>query len=235
MSRRGTMRQVLCALGLTAVLWAQTVTNSFSGMSKNSDAPIDIKSNTLTVFDAKKIAIFKGRVKAVQGTTTLRAAQLEVHYVGDADTFAGQGGETDPAANKEAPQQDEHPQSSINKLEARGNVVISSEDDQTTSSDWAIYDVPGQLVTVGGNVVLSQGQNVLKGNRLIIDLKTGESRFANTGTAATGGGRIRALFMPKGTNAKDSAEAKEPEPGQDQQAPEATVETGEPPPIEPMR
>ena len=105
MSGCGAIRQALHVLGLGVVLLlplspltAQTMTNSFGGMSKNSDAPIDIKSDTLTVFDAKKIAIFKGRVKAVQGTTTLRAAQLEVHYVGDADTFAGQGGETTPAA-----------------------------------------------------------------------------------------------------------------------------------------
>ncbi len=84
----------------------------------------------------------------------------------------------------------------ITKIEAKGEVVITSEDDQTTTSDWAIYDLPAQQVTVGGNVVLTQGKNVLKGDRLVIDLTTGESRFENTGNAATGG-RIRALFMPK--------------------------------------
>ena len=52
------------------------------------------------------------------------------------------------------------------------------------------------MVTVGGNVVLMQGKNVLKGDRLVIDLKTGESRFENTGNTAAGG-RIRALFVPK--------------------------------------
>ncbi len=57
--------------------------------------------------------------------------------------------------------------------------------------------MPSQLVTVGGNVVLTQGENVLKGDRLVIDLKTGQSRFENTASSSTGG-RIRALFMPKG-------------------------------------
>ena len=84
----------------------------------------------------------------------------------------------------------------ISKIEARGEVVITSDQDQTTTSDWALYDVPAQLVTVGGNVVLMQGKNVLKGDRLVIDLKTGESRFENRGNTAAGG-RIRALFMPK--------------------------------------
>ena len=75
-------------------------------------------------------------------------------------------------------------------------MVITTDQDQTTTSDWALYDVPTQLVTVGGNVVLMQGKNVLKGDRLVIDLKTGESRFENKGDTAAGG-RIRALFVPK--------------------------------------
>ena len=96
----------------------------------------------------------------------------------------------------------------ITKIEAKGDVIITSDKDQTTTSDWALYDVPGQTVTVGGNVVLTQGKNVLKGDRLVIDLKTGESRFENTGNTAAGG-RIRALFMPKqeGADAK-SGDAK---------------------------
>ena len=85
----------------------------------------------------------------------------------------------------------------ITKIEAKGDVIINSDEDQTTTSDWALYDLPAQLVTVGGNVVLTQGKNVLKGDRLVIDLTTGESRFENTGNTAAGG-RIRALFMPKG-------------------------------------
>ena len=256
MSRREAIKQALSIFGLAAALLvvvsvspllAQTMNNSFGGLSENSDQPIDIESDTLTVYDAKKIAVFKGNVKAVQGTTILRAAQLDVHYVGGADKLTGQGGEAVPVANQEAKKKGGDAQSSIEKIEARGDVIITSADDQTTTSDWAIYDVPGQLVTVGGNVVLSQGRNVLKGNRLVIDLKTGESRFENTGNAATGGGRIRALFMPKGSDAKDRA-AKKPAPGaRGKRAPgvppvvppvvppAAAAEFGESPPITPAR
>ena len=101
----------------------------------------------------------------------------------------------------------------ITKIEAKGDVIINSKDDQTTTSDWAVYDLPTQLVTVGGNVVLTQGKNVLKGDRLVIDLKTGESRFENTGNTAAGG-RIRALFMPKKDGAGDAkpGDAKPAEP-----------------------
>lgn len=127
----------------------------------------------------------------------------------------------------------------ISRLEAKGDVVIVSEKDETSTSDWAIYNLPSQLVTIGGNVVLSQGQSVLKGDRLVIDLKTGESRFENTGTAASGGRRIRALFMPK-DDAKPGAKPNTPVGGRgngsagDQRTPdEPVIDNGEPMPIVP--
>ena len=112
---------------------AQTITNSsFGGLSKNSCQPIDIEFDVLVVHDAKKYATFKGNVKAVQGTTTLRANELDVHYVGGggdsltgvpevttrpppmpgkaADAKAGTGG----ARGGDGTQ--------INKIEARGDV-----------------------------------------------------------------------------------------------------------------
>jgi lipopolysaccharide export system protein LptA len=196
----------LLALALALGPWplaAQTLTNSFGGLSESSKDPIDIESDLLVVHDKEKYATFSGNVKAVQGTTTLRAKELNVHYVGG-DKLAPGGGKTNevqaaPAtkvADAKGGAAAEQKNTQITKIEAKGDVVITSQDDQTTTSDWALYDLPTQQVTVGGNVVLTQGKNVLKGDRLVIDLKTGESRFENTGNTAAGG-RIRALFMPK--------------------------------------
>ncbi|MGZ5849214.1 MAG: LptA/OstA family protein [Methyloceanibacter sp.] len=210
---------------------------SFGAFSKNSGKPIDIESDVLVVHDQQKYATFKGNVKAVQGTTTLRSNELDVHYSGSgsdsltgaapkdaapaaappaAGTAAGAPNAAAPAANavpsNQAASADPKPAggtalggggNQITKIEARGNVIITSDQDQTTTGDWALDDVPAQLMTVGGNVVLTQGKNVLKGDRLVIDLKTGESRFENTGNGASGG-KIRALFMPsQDTAAKD--------------------------------
>lgn len=217
------------ALLLATPLEAQTLTNSFGGLSQSSKEPIDIESDVLVVHDQQKYATFKGNVKAVQGTTTLRAQQLDVHYVGGGDKIAT--GEATPAAangaaangaaatgaasgDKPAAASDDQ-QAQITKIEAKGDVIINSTQDQTTTSDWALYDVPAQLVTVGGNVVLTQGQNVLKGDRLVIDLKTGESRFENPGNTAAGG-RIRALFVPKAgaQDAKTNGKSSDPQSGE---------------------
>jgi lipopolysaccharide export system protein LptA len=194
----------LASLVMMTPLQAQSLTNSFGGLSQSSKDPIDIESDVLVVHDQQKYATFKGNVKAVQGTTTLRSEQLDVHYVGGGDQLTGQA---KPAAQSGAAASagegakpagsGNDPGAQITKIEAKGDVIINSGQDQTTTSDWALYDVPSQLVTVGGNVVLTQGQNVLKGDRLVIDLKTGESRFENPGNTATGG-RIRALFVPRG-------------------------------------
>ena len=210
-----TMRGALLAAGAVALCLlaatpapAQTMTNTFGGFSKNSNEPIDIESDVQVVHDAQKYATFKGNVKAVQGTTTLRSRELDVHYVGSGSDSLAKGPDTTgstQAPTSAAGAGDAKPGgiglganngTQISKIEARGEVVITSDQDQTTTSDWALYDVPAQLVTVGGNVVLMQGKNVLKGDRLVIDLKTGESRFENRGNT-TAGGRIRALFMPK--------------------------------------
>src|SRR5262249_5145170 len=220
---------VTLALGLllAAPVFAQTLTNSFGGLSKSSKDPIDIESDVLVVHDLQKYATFKGNVKAVQGTTTLRARELDVHYTGGGDKLlTGQdqnqdkkeGGEQAAVEAKPADAKDGKGASAdsgtqITQIEAKGDVIITSENDQTTSSEWAIYDVPSQQVTVGGNVVLTQGKNVLKGDRLVIDLKTGESRFENPGNTAIAGGRIRALFMPKDGGA-DTAKSDEKASGE---------------------
>jgi lipopolysaccharide export system protein LptA len=208
---------------------AQTLNNSFGGLSESSNDPIDIESDLLVVQDKQKLATFRGNVKAVQGTTTLRAQELLVHYVGG-DKFAPAGSaESQPAPAvaqpKSGTEDKDKKNAQITLIEAKGEVIITSEDDQTTTSDWALYDLPAQLVTVGGNVVLTQGKNVLKGDRLVIDLKTGESRFEHTGNAAAGGSRIRALFMPKGKDGKDGEEAGGADAAKPREAePDATAE-----------
>ncbi len=232
-------------------------TGAFGAFSKNSNQPIDIESDTLVVHDREQYATFMGNVKAVQGTTTLRSKELKVHYVGGAaDSLTGAGPKpaaaaapaaapsaAPPAAGEQVASATPKPAGAgalgdagnqISKIEARGEVVITTDQDQTTTSDWALYDVPAQLVTVGGNVVLTQGKNVLKGDRLVIDLKTGESRFENTGNGSTGG-KIRALFMPKQDAAAKNGKAGDGQTSKDAKgpskpAPQDATDDGKPAP-----
>jgi len=75
-----------------------------------------------------------------------------------------------------------------------------SEDDQSADGQWAIYEVAASEITMGDAVVLRQGDNVVRGNRLKIDLNTGQARVESAATSGTGtvengsNGRVRGLF-----------------------------------------
>ncbi len=50
-------------------------------------------------------------------------------------------------------------------------------------------------VTLTGNVVMTQGQNVLRGDKLVVNLTSGVSRVES---GKNGNGRVEGLFMPSG-------------------------------------
>ena len=85
--------------------------------------------------------------------------------------------------------------SAVRAVEASGNVFISTET-ETAQGDAATYDVLSDIITLTGLVVLTQGENVVRGNQLVLNLATGVSRFE--GGSETGGGRVQGIFVPEG-------------------------------------
>jgi lipopolysaccharide export system protein LptA len=81
--------------------------------------------------------------------------------------------------------------SSIKRLEARGNVVVTQKD-QVVTGENAIFDTKTNLITMLGGVVLTQGKNVLRGDRLLVDMTTGVSRVESDS------GRVQGLFQSSG-------------------------------------
>ena len=55
-------------------------------------------------------------------------------------------------------------------------------------------------VTLTGNVVMTQGKNVLRGDSLVVDLTSGVSRVES---GKNGQGRVQGLFLPGGSGAPD--------------------------------
>jgi len=155
---------------------AQSMSDKLANLTSKSDQPIDIEADKLEVLDGEKRAIFSGNVMAKQGGMTLRTKELSVNYTGN----QGLSGSN----------------ANITRIKATGKVLITTDKDQTATSDWADFQVIEQVMTIGGNVVLSQGENVIKGDRLVIDLKTGRSRFENEGQL-TATKRVRGIFKPK--------------------------------------
>jgi lipopolysaccharide export system protein LptA len=168
----------------------QGVPNAMQGFSQNRDQPIQIEAASLEMRDKKKEATFAGNVKVVQGDTTMTSKTLVVFYESGGDKPAT----PQPAAKgaKAAPMQSATPgpggSSSIKRLEARGNVVVTQKD-QVVTGETAVFDTKTNLITMLGGVVLTQCQNVLRGDRLMVDMTTGVSRVESDS------GKVQGLFI----------------------------------------
>jgi len=172
------------------------VPNAMQGFSQNRDQPIQIDAATLEMRDKKKEATFSGNVKVVQGDTTMKSKTLVVFYEStQAPAAAPAPPASSKAAAKSAPMQSTTPgpggSSSIKRLEAHGNVVVTQKD-QVVTGETAVFDTKSNLITMLGGVVLTQGKNVLRGDRLLVDMTTGVSRVESDS------GRVQGLFQSSG-------------------------------------
>jgi lipopolysaccharide transport protein LptA/LPS export ABC transporter protein LptC len=170
-------------------------------------APIDVEADRLDVDDRTKLAVFKGSVRATQADFVVRTAELRAFYNGQ----AGLAEQMNTASKSKEPAQ-------LTRIEARGKVLVTSKNGQNATGDWANFNVKSNKVTLGGDVLLTQGKNVVHGTLLVIDMATGQSSIhedpgaAWTAKAApegddsgsgivvqgpTLGGRPSAVFYPK--------------------------------------
>ena len=69
-----------------------------------------------------------------------------------------------------------------------------TQKEQTATGDLGVFDMKTNTVTLTGNpVVMTQGQNVLRGEKLVVDLTSGVSRVESS---KGGQGRVQGLFQP---------------------------------------
>jgi lipopolysaccharide export system protein LptA len=167
---------------------------------QDKDQPVQIEAASLEVRDKNKMATFSGDVQVVQGDTTMKCQKLVVFYgqeVGIAQAGA-QGGAPAPDAKPAPTSALPGPKGAqnIRRIEARGGVTVITKD-QNASGDLGVYDLIAKTITLTGNVVVSQGQNVIHGERVVVDTVTGNARVEsnNQGGGATPS-RVRALIQP---------------------------------------
>ncbi|MFQ5785701.1 MAG: lipopolysaccharide transport periplasmic protein LptA [Alphaproteobacteria bacterium] len=175
-ARRLALRKLGGAAGFIAaflVFVAAAPAQFTDKLSHDTSLPIEISADSLEVQKNSKVATFSGNVDAVQGDLTIKADQLIVHY-----------------------RNNETGAKSVSRIEAKGNVFLSSPD-QTAQGDHGVYDIDGEAFELVGEVVLTRKENVIRGDRLTLDLATGQSRMESVATEPGGEGRVKALFVPK--------------------------------------
>ncbi len=156
------------------------VPNALQGFSENRGKPVQIEAQSLEVRDRDKVATFSGNVNVTQGDTNMKTKSLVVFYDQEATPGAMKAAQPGP----EGAQQ-------IRRLEAKGGVVVTQKD-QVATGDQGIFDMRANTVTLLGNVVVSKGKNVMRGERLVVNLDTGIS----TVDAGKGSGPVKMLIDP---------------------------------------
>lgn len=183
MKRRNSQRHLFAAAACAAMALAaadagaQGPPTAFEGFSKNRDQPVKIQAASLEVRDKDKIATFRGDVQVTQGDTLMRCQSLVVYY----DAESGKGAK--PAQPGPMGQQQ------IRRMEATGGVVVNQKD-QNATGERADFDMRSNTLVLSGNVVVTKGQDVLRGQKLVVNLTDGVSRME--------GGRVDALINSTG-------------------------------------
>ena len=118
--------------------------------------PIEILADSMEWNKQLGQAIAKGNAKAIQGETTIKANKIIA------------------VLSEDNSQQ-------IKELQAIGKVVFL-KDKQIATGDKATYYINQDKVIITGNVELKRDDNIIKGEKLIIDFLTGLSKMEASST-----------------------------------------------------
>lgn len=155
---------LLGLLSLAPVAHAQGTNISFGVMKTDTSQPVDVTADTLDVDQENGSALFRGNVLIIQAEMRLSADSVLVINKADG------GG--------------------IERLEARGNVLLVSGEDAAEAAE-ADYTIDNGTVDMRGNVLLTQAGNTLGAQNLSVNLATGN---------ATLSGRVRTTLSGSGKN-----------------------------------
>lgn len=159
------MRQLLLGLllaGLAGPAFAQI---------GDSSLPLDIEADHVDVYDAERRIVWRGNVNAVQGTSSIRAQQIDVFYTGQGEGTAGWG--------------------DIDRIVATDDVYYITPT-QRARGQRGVYTLADETIVLTGDVVITQGENVITTTRFVTNLETGNSSWESGE-----GGRVRAVLQTR--------------------------------------
>jgi lipopolysaccharide export system protein LptA len=169
------MKHLVTTTALAAALFAAAP--AWAQLARNSDAPVDITADELEVAQSACSSVWRGNAEALQADSRLRANVLKAF-------FQTRGGRSGTSACGD-----------LVRMEAEGAVYYVTPQ-QRVRSDAAVYDAVADTLVMTGDVVAVQGQNVLRGTRMVIDLKTNHGRMTGGATGRNQASRPRGVFYP---------------------------------------
>src|SRR5205814_6758113 len=100
-----------------------------------------------------------------------------------------------PAATKPGPPGANDESSRISRVDALGNVLVSTATD-IARGDYGVYNADTGIVTLLGNVTITRGENAIRGQYAVVDLNNNVSRIMPTaGKSGSPGSRVEGVFI----------------------------------------
>lgn len=149
-------------------------------IATNSKAPVDVTSDELDTQNNQCISTWQGNVEALQETSRLRTDQLKVFM---------EAKPSKPGSNNTSC-------GDVTRMEAHGAVYYTTPQERVHGNE-AVYEAEPDTITVTGDVVAVNGQNVLRGERMVINLKTGQGQMVTGVKGRNKPGRVRGVFYPQ--------------------------------------
>lgn len=120
-----------------------------------------------------------------------------VEYVGDTVTLKGRAELTQGSNRLRADSiSGLNTQGGASRMEAVGGVYFVTPE-QTIRGDRAVYTTADDTIVLTGDVILTQGQNVVTGSRLTYNVRTESARMDGAPRGAAGN-RVQGVFYPQG-------------------------------------
>ena len=195
--RLSVMAMIVAFLTSATALAAPKATSVPLLPGSNSKDPISIDADKLEYFDKEQKAIYTGNVVAVQGESQLTCTVMTLFLTKtQPDPPATPGKPAPAAAASDGPGSGG---TQVKHMDATGPVTVVSKT-QVATGDRGVYDKDQNKVWLFGNVTLSDGGNVTKGDKLTYDLGTGEAVVEADAPASHDADqpppRVHGLFIP---------------------------------------
>lgn len=159
------------ATGIAAVLLLAV---GASAQVSSKGGPVMIGSDKFSADQKSHTQFLEGRVQITQNDSRLQADKVKIIH---------------------GPSEDGEGFGAIETIEATGNVHYVTPE-ETVTGDTALYTASSDALVITGDVILTQGKNVMQGSRLVIQIEKEITTMDGVASSATKG-RVRGVFYPK--------------------------------------
>ena len=146
------MKNLLSSICLSIIFWIASIVSSYSQESgQQNRSALKMKAERVALNNENGILKFSGNVEIFYKEYKITSDFLKA------------------IQNKNKKQ--------ISLIEASGNVLISNNKDIRASGDALTFNVKDQFILIQGNVEFAQGDSIIKGEKVYIDLLTENIEF----------------------------------------------------------